>query len=202
MFTPEGKSERAEFDAYVRSYDREIDHVLRRLVDSEGTYSARLKCAELRSLTTKLGLDPARLTVADVGCGVGSSEKILSGVFHCLVGLDVSSEMLKVAVGSDSSASNSYVCCNAQAIPLPDSSAEVVFSSSLLHHMPAMNLVPTFREYRRVCKRSGYVVCFEHNPLNPLTQLVVRTTPPGPRRPSHTTLETDIRSQTGRLPDC
>jgi hypothetical protein len=32
-------------------------------------------------------------------------------------------------------------------------------------------------ELRRICRPSGLVVCFEHNPLNPITQLVVRTTP-------------------------
>jgi ubiquinone/menaquinone biosynthesis C-methylase UbiE len=174
---PDDGGTRVEFDDFARSYNHVLDHVLRRVVDSKGSYFVRLKCAELHNIIAKARLDPARLTVVDVGCGVGSFEAILSGAFHHLIGLDVSSEMLKIAVRSDSPTADSYVCSNAQAIPLPDACAEIVFTSALFHHMPAASLVPTFRELRRICKDSGYVVCFEHNPLNPVTQLVVRTTP-------------------------
>jgi len=174
---PDDKSKSAKFDVYAQSYDHELDHVLRRFVDSGGNYFIRLKCTELYNLAIKYDLDPAQLTVVDAGCGTGIFERILSSTFHRLIGLDLSAKMLKVAVESNSSTNNSYICCNAQTIPLPDSSAEIVFSSSLFHHMPAASLVSTLQELGRVCKSGGYVICFEHNPLNPLTQLVVRTTP-------------------------
>lgn len=168
---------KAKFDAYARSYDRELDHVLRRFVDAKGSYFTRLKCMKLHSLIGEFGMDPARITVVDVGCGVGSFEKVLSGAFFRLLGFDISLEMLKIAVQSNSSTAHGYVCSDARAIPLPDSCVEIVFSSCLFHHLPATTLVPILRELNRICRKGGYVICFEHNPLSLATQIVVRTTP-------------------------
>jgi len=125
----------------------------------------------------ELDLAPANMTVADVGCGVGSFEAILGGLFYRLVGFDISAEMLRVAVRARSSVAEDFVCSDAHAIPLPTSCARLVFASSLFHHLTGTSAVSVLRECTRICAEGGYVVCFEHNPLNPLTQLVVRTTP-------------------------
>jgi hypothetical protein len=69
--------ERAEFDAYASNYDRQIDHVLRRIVDVKGDYFVRLKCGQIRESLRELGVDASRIAVADVGCGVGDFERIL-----------------------------------------------------------------------------------------------------------------------------
>ncbi|OIO88462.1 MAG: hypothetical protein AUK03_16200 [Anaerolineae bacterium CG2_30_64_16] len=175
MFHEHGN--KARFDAYAGSYDREIDHPLRHFVDARGEYFVRLKCEQIQHIVGEVGLEPASMTVVDVGCGVGSFEGILGGIFYRLVGFDISAEMLRVAAKSESSATKSFVCSDAHAIPLPTSCAQLVFTSCLFHHLPEASAVPILRECTRICAEGGYVVCFEHNPLNPLTQLVVRTTP-------------------------
>jgi ubiquinone/menaquinone biosynthesis C-methylase UbiE len=97
-------------------------------------------------------------------------------VFGRIFAIDVSENMLKVAVEMPASQGIGFALGNALAIPLPDSSVDLVFTSCVFHHVPRRALVPVLQECQRVTKRGGYVMCFEHNPLNPITQLVVRTT--------------------------
>jgi hypothetical protein len=45
----------------------------------------------------------------------------------------------------------------------------------VLHHVPPRKWADLLCETRRVLSPGGSLTVFEHNPLNPLTQLVVRT---------------------------
>jgi SAM-dependent methyltransferase len=157
----------------------QLDHPLRRMIDPSGSnYFIELKCNELLWAIEQTKLNKDELTVVDVGCGIGQFEDYLGGHFKKLLGFDLSLEMLRVATRLyPLQTGGGYICANALSLPLPDETADVVFSSCLMHHLPAGDLLPALCEMQRVAKRGGYVVIFEHNPLNPLTQLVVRTTP-------------------------
>jgi SAM-dependent methyltransferase len=167
----------AEFDRYAENYHGRIDHPLRHLAAGASNYFIELKCSELANLLDELSLDPARLTAVDVGCGIGDFEKQLRVRFRRLLSLDLSLEMLRVAQNAKGKLPLNYLCADAGSIPLPTDSADLVFASCLLHHLPLENMSQTFDELRRICKPGGWVVIFEHNPLNPVTQVVVRTTP-------------------------
>ncbi len=164
----------AEFDDYAPNYHEKIDHLCRRLVDPSGDYFVRLKCDEILSIAAKLESNGKDLLAVDVGCGTGDFERILAGRLGRVIGFDLSPRMLQVAAGQPQ---GSFFCADACFIALPDSTADLVFASCIFHHMPGVLMAPALREMRRVCKAGGYVVIFEHNPLNPLTQLVIRTTP-------------------------
>jgi ubiquinone/menaquinone biosynthesis C-methylase UbiE len=166
-----------EFDRYADDYHGRIDHPLRHLAGGASNYFIELKCLELANLLAELSLEPSQLTVADVGCGIGDFERQLTIQFQHLISLDLSMEMLSRAQDAKGNLTLNYLCADAGRIPMPADTADLVFASCLLHHLPMENMAQTFQELYRICKPGGWVVLFEHNPLNPLTQAVVRTTP-------------------------
>lgn len=167
----------SEFDEYARNYHRELDHVLRRFVDSSGDYFIQLKCDELQDVAASYGIERSSATILDVGCGIGDFERLLPQDFGKKIALDLSYEMLRVAKNYVAANRAEYVHGDALAIPLADETADLVFASCVLHHIPPAGVPAALSEMRRVCKKNGKIVYFEHNPWNPLTQLVVKTTP-------------------------
>lgn len=166
-----------EFDEYARDYHKSMDHIGRRIVDRDGNYFIQVKCQKLIEL---LGSDNAPVGVwriIDVGCGTGDAEKSIPIGFANITAIDLSFEMIKIASRFNSPVLARYLQADAVKIPLPDAYADLVFASCVFHHMEEGKIMSALREMRRVCKPGGWVVCFEHNPYHPLTQLVVRTTP-------------------------
>ena len=169
----------SEFDEYARNYLQQLDHPLRRIVTStNGNYFIDLKCTILYELMESAHLRPSDLAVADIGSGIGLFEERFGGEFASLAALDLSHESLKVSSHLHPAGNcEGYVCSDALRLPLASASLDIVFCSCLFHHMDHSCLDDALQEMHRVCKVGGYVVVFEHNPFNPLTQLVVRTTP-------------------------
>lgn len=167
---------RAEFDAYAQNYGKAVDHPLRRVVDRNGRYFVEFKCDEIRAIAAKLNPHIGHLMIADVGCGLGDFEDYLAERFGCLVGVDLSFEMLRVARYRMPLTNGIYVCGSAGQIPLPDASVDMAFASCMFHHMDHDFIVPCLKEMRRITRPGGHIVVFEHNPFNPITQFVVRTT--------------------------
>jgi SAM-dependent methyltransferase len=60
-------------------------------------------------------------------------------------------------------------------IPFADESFDVCFAVCVFHHVPRDQRVALAGEMRRVCRRGGLVVLFEHNPYNPLTRRAVNS---------------------------
>jgi ubiquinone/menaquinone biosynthesis C-methylase UbiE len=94
-----------------------------------------------------------------------------------LYAVDLSHKMLQIAARAASLPHGGYICADSLRLPLPDHAVDLVFASCLLHHMSEVPPAVVVTELSRICRPGGLVVCFEHNPLNPVTQLVVRTTP-------------------------
>ncbi|HMN28989.1 MAG TPA: methyltransferase domain-containing protein, partial [Caldilineaceae bacterium] len=170
-------TQQAEFDRYAEHYHAELDHVCRRLVDPQDSYFVDLKCDELLRIVAGYGLQLANLTLADIGCGAGDFEPRLAPLCARLYGVDLSGKMLQVAQQRAPLRQGGYLCADSLCLPLPDESVDVVFASCLLHHITHVTPAQVVHELQRICRPGGLVVCFEHNPLNPVTQLVVRTTP-------------------------
>jgi SAM-dependent methyltransferase len=170
-------TQQAEFDRYAEHYHAELSHLCRRLVDPQDNYFVDLKCNELVRIVAGYGLQLANLTLADIGCGAGDFEHRLSPVCAQIYGVDLSRKMLQVAQRRAPLRQGGYLCADSLSLPLPDESVDVVFASCLLHHITDVSPALVVQELQRICRPGGLVICFEHNPLNPITQLVVRTTP-------------------------
>ena len=62
-------------------------------------------------------------------------------------------------------------------MPFKPRTFDVVFSFSLLHHIPPEKRVDYFKSVRCVLKNNGIVVIAEHNPINPVTRYKFKRCP-------------------------
>lgn len=99
-------------------------------------------------------------SIVDIGCGNGGILRWLSdytaktGFSLELVGVDLSPSVLQAAVElSTQHPDITYVLSDAPRLPFADSSFDVVFSSTLMHHLNPDEVVRTFSEAARVARR-------------------------------------------------
>ncbi len=58
-------------------------------------------------------------------------------------------------------------------LPFPDESFDVAWTICVMHHVPPPDRPRFVAEARRVLRKGGALLVFEHNPWNPLTRLAV-----------------------------
>jgi SAM-dependent methyltransferase len=66
---------------------------------------------------------------------------------------------------------------NPLVIPFPDKSFDFVTAVCVYHHVEPKDRPALTAEVRRVLTHGGVFVLIEHNPLNPVTRLIVSRTP-------------------------
>src|SRR5262249_42948870 len=114
--------------------------------------------------------------VLDVGCGTGTlliaaAKRVgPSGSAH---GIDRSAEMLAHARHK---AAGQHVVANfvegsADRLAFPDASFDVVFSTLMLHHLPASMQIATIVEMRRVLRPGGRIVMVDMQRLGKLSAM-------------------------------
>jgi SAM-dependent methyltransferase len=107
----------------------------------------------------------------DVGCGIGLIAAEVIPHAGALVGVDLSEDV--VAEASRRNPAGTFHAYDGVTLPFPDDSFDVTFSVCVLHHVEPDHRSRFTAELRRVTRRGGQIVIFEHNPLNPLTRLAV-----------------------------
>jgi ubiquinone/menaquinone biosynthesis C-methylase UbiE len=92
--------------------------------------------------------------VIDLGCGTGRFSKLLAAHFGVLViGIDPLQNMLDQARRKLAAGNVVYRQATAEAIPLPNGCADLVFMSMVYHHLTEPAAVA--RERRRVLRQGG-----------------------------------------------
>ncbi len=126
-------------------------------------------------------LDVEGRDVLDVGCGEGWLARRLASAGARVVGLDPSPQALERARrNGPSDASLRYVEGVAEALPLPDSSADVVIFFNSLHHVPVEAMDAAIAEAVRVLRSDGVLYVQEplaHGPAFELLRPVNDETP-------------------------
>lgn len=115
----------------------------------------------------------------ELGCGTGIFlEKVaMSGA--SLHGIDLSQDLLERAAERVRTLSNVRLHRgNAEQLPFPDETFDVVYGSSILHHLDPE---AALREVFRVLRRGGRFVFAEPNILNPQVILMFHVLPRGPQ---------------------
>jgi len=164
-----------QFDPYAHSY-RDLHRNSVRASGEEPDYFAAYK-VECMARMLDEPASGAPLRILDFGCGVGNSIPHLVRLFPNaqIHGLDVSGESVGLAKASYPTAL--FGVLGEESLPLPDASIDVAMAACVYHHIPPEQRLRWTRELKRVLKPGGHVFIFEHNPLNPLTQKVVRDCP-------------------------
>jgi SAM-dependent methyltransferase len=134
-------------------------------------FFARLKVEQLRPFVP---VAPAR--ILDFGCGIGNITAELAVAFANaeVVGCDVSARSIEHATAANSTGQRVSFRAFTDALPFPDASFDLAFTSCVFHHIDRAQHERWAAELRRVIAPGGKLFVFEHNPYNPLTRRVVR----------------------------
>ncbi|KAJ1132219.1 hypothetical protein NDU88_010546 [Pleurodeles waltl] len=116
----------------------------------------------LSYLETKKG-KPFELAV-DVGCGTGSSTRVLASHFQKVVGMDISEAQIQEAQHVGFPPNVSYVVAPAEKIPFEDGSVDLITASVAAHWFEVDEFL---REVNRVLKPNGclalYCLCLHYD---------------------------------------
>ncbi len=162
------------FDAHAHEYVGEVDKSVA-FTGRDSEFFAGRKVDLLGEVVGGRigGLD--RCAVLDVGCGTGTTDKLLVDKCKSLSGVDVSEEMLVEArrnvPGVD------YRFYDGAELPFEDGCFDVVLAICVLHHVEPPQRPGFVAELARVVRPGGLVTIFEHNPFNPLTRRAVSSCP-------------------------
>jgi SAM-dependent methyltransferase len=131
----------------------------------------RAKVDVLRDVLAARNMDPAQMSLLDVGCGVGTLHPLLQNMFGKISGVDVSAEC--IAEARARFGANDYRAYDGLRLPFADGSFDFILTVCVVHHVPPAQWPDFFAEMRRITRAGGLVCVIEHNPLNPLTRLGV-----------------------------
>jgi len=179
MKSPQRDTE-SEFDAYASHYADRVDDPLKRWVGGGLDEFVALKVRWLMRFLRQRRLPGGRPRLLDYGCGTG--EFMLSlrreGFIGDLEGADVSANMLAEARAACGQKEPPPLHLLVPGSPtLGGSSFDIVVACCVLHHVPPEERGFTLAEIHRLLKPGGCMVVFEHNPLNPLTVMIVKRAP-------------------------
>jgi SAM-dependent methyltransferase len=169
--------ERAEFDKFADEY--EALHRVNLAPSGEAPeYFADYKVRDLERLLRARHPVGAAFRLLDFGAGIGTSIPFLRKYLPVakLTCVDVSVRSLGVGV-SRFARDAEFVAFDGARLPFGDSSFDCIFAGCVFHHVSPSAHRPLFGEFQRVLRRSGLLMIYEHNPLNPLTVRTVKACP-------------------------
>ncbi|MCS6762549.1 MAG: methyltransferase domain-containing protein [Candidatus Devosia symbiotica] len=161
-----------DFDRLTESYEQEIGQSLA-FSGMEHQFFIDKKRDMLLALANAQFGDVGKLDVLDLGCGLGGYHPGLKDIFHSLHGTDVSKASVDMAAKRHSWVE--YSSYDGKRLPYADNSFDVVFTITVMHHVPPEQWLSFVAEMHRVLKSGGISMVFEHNPYNPATQYIVRS---------------------------
>lgn len=161
-----------DFDRLTESYEQEIGQSLA-FSGIEHQFFVDKKRDKLLELAEAHCGPVAKLDVLDLGCGLGGYHPGLKNVFHSLHGTDVSKASVEMAARRHDWVQ--YTSYDGKRLPYADASFDVVFTITVMHHVPPDQWPAFVAEMHRVLKPGGIGLVFEHNPYNPATQYIVRS---------------------------
>jgi len=162
----------AEFDQYARNYDKLLRDPLRgRFVRSEEFYYRR-KWELIADFLNRHTIPPPKQAWLDVGCGKGELLHYGQSRFDCVVGCDLSQEMVREAGGVEVHLQEAP-----DTLPFPDATFTLATAVCVYHHVEESDRIQLTREIRRVLRPDGIFCMIEHNPYNPVVRLIVNRCP-------------------------
>jgi ubiquinone/menaquinone biosynthesis C-methylase UbiE len=162
----------AEFDNYAAAgYGKLLQDPLRqRFAEPRFFFERKLKL--LLAFCERYGKQTQPSSWLDVGCGEGTLLQIGRKHFGEVAGCDISAGMIQ---GSDGV--NIRHQTSPRQIPFTDRSFDFITAVCVYHHVDIADRPFLTLDISRVLKPNGLFCIIEHNPLNPITRLIVRRSP-------------------------
>jgi 2-polyprenyl-3-methyl-5-hydroxy-6-metoxy-1,4-benzoquinol methylase len=161
------------FDRYGSNYR----DVVQQAIDFAGVeyeFFVKAKARIVKQLLAKFDR-AGDVCLLDVGCGIGTLHDHLGGTFARICGVDVSEVSIEAA--KTRHPEFEYRVMEANEIPYPAATFDIVTAINVLHHVDPEAWPDFVLELKRVIRPGGIACIIEHNPLNPLTRLVVLRCP-------------------------
>jgi SAM-dependent methyltransferase len=163
----------AEFDRYAADgYSQLLNDPIRRNFAPRPEFFHERKLALLRNFCQRRGLQTENLHWLDVGCGEGDLLRAGKPYFQRIAGCDVSAGMIGHSEGFDARLQESL-----ERIPFASASFDLVTAVCVYHHVGLAHRQGLTTDILRVLKPKGIFCIIEHNPFNPIAQLIVRRCP-------------------------
>jgi len=168
--------EPSRFDELSSSYEELLrDPIRDRFTGQESMFFHRRKGDLIRRFFGGQSRPAADLRYLDVGCGKGELLQLLQSDFKQVAGCDISSEMMRQI--SQATGVETRVQRDPLEIPYGDAEFDLVTAVCVYHHVPPASRAALTGEVRRVLRPGGIFCMIEHNPVNPVTRLIVSRTP-------------------------
>ncbi|RZB30168.1 MAG: hypothetical protein SRB1_02448 [Desulfobacteraceae bacterium Eth-SRB1] len=146
-----------------------------------GTPAGQIRANRRAGYFIQLGNIKAGRKVLELGCGTGEFTKRIAETGVDITGVDISPDLLKIATGRIKNKTVRFQIQNVEKMDFDDESFDIVFGSSILHHL---NLKQALLEIYRVLREGGRIVFTEPNMLNP--QIWLERNIPAIRSLTHT----------------
>lgn len=163
------------FDRLSSSYEELLHDPLRdRFTGQEPAFFHRRKRDLIRRFFRRRGVATSGLRYLDLGCGRGELLQLLQSDFKQTAGCDVSQEMMRhitQVTGIETRVQKDFL-----RIPFGDAEFDLVTAVCVYHHVPSAARQTLTQEISRVLRPGGVFCMIEHNPLNPITRLIVSRT--------------------------
>ena len=161
------------FDSYSKNYNELLNNAIRQTgYDADNFVSAKLH--KLRSLFPSLSEKPFRLL--DFGCGVGNLYGQVAEFFPTAIytGVDPSKDSI---INARSRYHGDTDFQEHSSKEWETNEYDLIFSSGVFHHIPDVKHTGLIDRLSSLLNKGGRLVIWEHNPLNPITQKIVRDCP-------------------------
>jgi SAM-dependent methyltransferase len=160
------------FDKYAQKYSDLLQDPIRDRFAPGSTFFFRRKVDLIRDFYRRRGLDTRSVAWLDAGCGQGNLLRLGKEHFAEACGCDPSVSMLQACEGLNTQHQDSP-----DVLPFDKDRFELVTAVCVFHHVESDQRPALAAEACRVLKPGGIFCIIEHNPLNPVTQLIVSRTP-------------------------
>jgi SAM-dependent methyltransferase len=161
-----------EFDRFAPGYEDLLKDPVREYFAPGARFFAARKIDVLMAFLQNLGVDARQVCWADVGCGKGQLLRAGRSSFAKAIGCDISPGMLRDCADLDV-----LVQPGPERVPFDDASIDLATAVCVYHHVEPARWAELTADIRRTLKPGGIFAIIEHNPMNPVAQLVVRRTP-------------------------
>ena len=159
-----------EFDQHAADYEKKIP----RLSGSNGFAIQKVaKMAELRADNDQIE------TILDFGCGIGLCSELLLETYKsanviCADTSSLSLERLRQRISNQRLTTHHI---ESDALEVSSNSVDIALAACVLHHIARQDRQLWVDQVVEALKPGGELFIFEHNPWNPVTQLIVKTSP-------------------------
>lgn len=158
--------EAVNFDDYSRDYIDIMNQQHQKYGDI--SYYSKQKAVIARELTNK-----STTKILEFGCGIGRNLQFLQEEFPdaAIYASDISQESLDIAQHSNPN----IKFLKDEELHTYNDFFDLIFIAGVYHHIPPKTRLEVTKNIFKLLKERGRVLCFEHNPYNPLTRHMVNT---------------------------